>query len=96
MIHNMEIEKEAHFERTEDGAVMLNKAGKRIFIEELEKKLYQKKQVDGQSRTYDAMIRSEIQKLLRAIRTGEKYKPYKYTWKSGSTEKEKMVTQSEM
>ena len=68
-------------ERTEDGAVMRNKAGKYIFIEKSKKKRYQKKQVNGQSRTYDAMVRSEIQKLLRAIRTGEKDKPYKGFWK---------------
>ncbi|MBQ4564319.1 MAG: hypothetical protein IJA58_07545 [Lachnospiraceae bacterium] len=60
---------------------MRNKAGKYIFIEKSKKKRYQKKQVNGQSRTYDAMVRSEIQKLLRAIRTGEKDKPYKGFWK---------------
>ena len=59
---------------------MRNKAGKYIFIEKSKKKRYQKKQVNGQSRTYDAMVRSEIQKLLRALRTGRNTNPIKAFW----------------
>lgn len=79
LIHNMQITKDAHFETDEQGAVYLNKAGKTIFIKELEKKLYQKVKINGVSRTYDSIIKMEIQKIIRTIQNGEKYKPYKYT-----------------
>ena len=79
IIHNMEISKDEHFEKDENGATLLNKVGKRIFIKELEKKLYQKVKIDGIKRTYDAIIRNEIQKIIRVVKNDEKYKPYKYT-----------------
>lgn len=79
IIHNMQISRKEHFERDEDGAVFLNKIGKKIFIRELEKKLYQKIKIDGISRTYDWIIRNEIQKIVHVVKDGEKYKPYKYT-----------------
>ena len=75
----MQISKDIHFERDEQGAVYLNKAGKIVFIKELEKKLYQKVKINGVSRTYDSIIKMEVQKLIRTIRDDEKYKPYKYT-----------------
>ena len=79
LIHRMELSKVEHFETSEDGAVFLNKIGKKIFIKELEKKLYQKVKIDGVSRTYDTLIRNEIQKIVHTVKNGEKYKPYKYT-----------------
>lgn len=79
VIHNLMITKRDHFYVNENGAVLLNKIGKRIFIQELEKKLYQKVKIDGVSRTYDSIIKHEIQKLVHVVKTGEKYKPYKYT-----------------
>ena len=79
VIHNMELSKIAHFEKCENDGVFLNKVGKKIFIEELEKKLYQKVKINGISKTYDAIIRNEIQKIVRYVKNDEKYKPYKYT-----------------
>lgn len=79
LIHKRELSKNEHFETNEDGAVLLNKIGKKIFIKELEMKLYQKVKIDGVSRTYDAIIRNEIQKIVHTVRNDEKYKPYKYT-----------------
>ena len=79
IIHNMEINKSEHFEKTEDGGVYLNKIGKKIFIHELEQKLYQKISVKGVRKTYDTIIRDEIKKILRYVKCGEKYKPFKYT-----------------
>ena len=79
VIHNMMITKREHFYVNENGAVLLNKIGKRIFIQALEKKLYQKVCIDGVSRTYDFMIKHEIQKIVHVIKNGEQYKPYKYT-----------------
>lgn len=79
LIHNMEISRSEHFEKEENGAILLNKMGKKLFIKELESKLYQKVKIDGISRTYDAIIRNEVQKIIHLIKDGEKYKPYKYT-----------------
>ena len=79
IIHNMQISSNEHFEKNEEGAVWLNKTGKRIFIQELEKKLYQKVKIDGMSRTYDTIIKDEIQKIVHVIKDDAKYKPYKYT-----------------
>ena len=79
IVHNMAISSTEHFEKDEKGVTLLNKVGKKLFIKELEKKLYQKVKIDGVSRTYDTIIRNEIQKLSRTIKNGEKYKPYKYT-----------------
>ena len=79
IIHNMQISKKEHFEIDENGAVFLNKIGKQIFIRELEKKLYQKVKLNGICRTYDAIIRNEVQKIVHVVKDGEKYKAYKYT-----------------
>lgn len=79
VIHNMQILKKEHFETDEKGAVLLNNIGKRIFIRALETKLYQKVKIEGVCRTYDAIIKNEVQKIVRVVKDGEKYKPYKYT-----------------
>lgn len=79
VLHNMEIVKEEHFERGEDGGIYLNKSGKRIFIHAIEQKLYQKVTIGGVRKTYDTLIRDEIKKILRTIKYDEKYKPFKYT-----------------
>lgn len=79
LIHNCQISKEKHFERDENGSVFLNQIGKTIFIEELEKKLYQKVKIDEVSRTYDWIIQNEVKKIVHMVKDEEKYKPYKYT-----------------
>lgn len=79
VIHNMKITAMEHFERDSSDGVYLNKEGKRIFILELEHKLYQKLSVDGKSVTYDTLIRNEIRKVLQMVQHDEKYKPFKYT-----------------
>lgn len=78
-IHNMEIRAEEHFAKEGEKGIYLNKEGKRIFIRELERKLYQKISVDGKRITYDTLIRNEIKKVLHMVQKGEKYKPFKYT-----------------
>ena len=78
-IHNMEIRAEEHFAKEGENGIYLNKEGKRIFIRELERKLYQKISVDGKRITYDTLIRNEIRKVLHMVQKGEKYKPFKYT-----------------
>lgn len=66
------------FEKTEEGGVLLNKHGKRMFIQEYQSKLYQKITYKDQKMTYDTLIRKEIMKIFKAIYYGERYKPYKY------------------
>jgi CRISPR-associated endonuclease Cas1 subtype I-B len=78
-IHNREITLDRHFQKEENGGVYLNKDGKRIFIHELEHKLYQKISVGGTAVTYDALIRNEIRKIVHYVQMDEKYKAYKYT-----------------
>lgn len=79
VIHNMEILANEHFDREREKGVYLNKDGKRVFIKELEQKLYQKITVDGQRMTYDTLIRNEIRKIVHYVQRDVKYKPFKYT-----------------
>lgn len=66
------------FIEVENGGIYLGNRGKKVFIQEFERKLYQKIEIDHQERTYEYVIRREIQKLKKHIETGEVYKPYKY------------------
>ncbi len=66
------------FVEVENNGIYLNNRAKKIFISEYENKLYQKVTFDGAERTYDYLIKNEIQKLKKCIENGEKYKPYKY------------------
>lgn len=79
VIHKKQILKDMHFETGDDGAVYLNQQGKRIFIHEMEDKIYQKIKIGNIPMTYDKIMRNEIQKLFRAVMYDEKYKAYKYT-----------------
>lgn len=69
----------ADFVEVENNGIYLSGKGKKIFIREFERKLYQKIQMGNMERTYDFVIKNEIQCLKRYIERGEKYKPYKYT-----------------
>lgn len=66
------------FVEVENNGIYLNNRAKKIFISDYENKLYQKVTFDGAERTYDYLIKNEIQKLKKYIENGEKYKPYKY------------------
>ncbi len=79
VIHNMEINKNEHFEQMENGGIYLNTAGKRIFIRALEQKLYQKLSIKGIRKIYDTIIRDEIKKIIAYVKNNENYKPFKYT-----------------
>lgn len=82
LIHNNQIHKDEHFEYiSSNKGIYLNKEGKTIFIEGLEKKLYSKIKVEGHSYTYDSLIRREIRKLEKYIEDDTvKYKPYRYEY----------------
>ena len=66
------------FVEVENDGVFISNRGKKLFIQEFERKLYQKIEIDNQKRSYEYVIRREIQKLKNFMETGEEYKPYKY------------------
>lgn len=77
-IINRKMIRPTDFVEVEHDGIYLNKEAKRIFISEFENKLYQKIKVDGSERTYDFIIKNEVQKLKKFFEKNEKYKPYKY------------------
>lgn len=77
LINRQKIKKERHFENRDEG-VFLNRAGKKIFIEEFEKKLSTKIVIKGKEYTYRQLMQSEIWNYQNYVVKAEKYKPYKY------------------
>lgn len=67
-----------HFETLDNGAVYLNSSGKRLFINALDDKVYEKQTEDNHPLSYETRIRNEVSKVFRLIIYDEKYKPYKY------------------
>lgn len=55
------------FVEVEKNGIYLSKSGKKQFIKEFEQKLYQKLQIDGMERTYDYLIKREIQRLKNTL-----------------------------
>lgn len=72
MIHSVD------FIEVENEGIFISGDGKRAFIREFERKLYQTILIDGQQRTYDYVIKREIQKIKKYVEQGDKYVPYKY------------------
>ena len=72
------IDPDRDFENTKEGGVYLGKEGKRVFITEFERKLYQKLEADGLRISYDTLMRREVKKFKKAIDSGGSYKAYKY------------------
>lgn len=68
----------ADFVEVENEGIFISGEGKRLFIREFERKIYQTILIDGQQRTYDYVIKREIQKIKKYVEQGEKYVPYKY------------------
>ena len=79
LVNRRVISLERDFVTEEDGSVYLSNTGKRIFIGEFNRKLYQKLTDNGKIISYDTKIKDEVRKLSRYFSRGEKYKPYKYT-----------------
>lgn len=77
LINKRMIQADAHFETKKDGAVLLNDAGKRIFLAEFDKKLYSKHQYEKENLCYHTIIQKEVQKLLQVVRHGGTYKPFR-------------------
>ena len=78
LINTKAIKADLHFTVLENGGVMMNLEGKRIFIRELEKKLFQKITVKGDTVTYQTLMKDEVWKIFKSIYYGQKYTPYKY------------------
>ena len=76
---NRKMLNKSDFIEVENDGIYISGTGKKTFIREFENKLYQKVNIEGQERTYDFLIKREIQNIKKYIETDEKYKPYKYT-----------------
>ena len=66
------------FREAEDGGYYLCGRGKRIFIEEYERKLSQRVSTKQGNKTYEELMNLEVMKIEKYFRNGEKYRPYKY------------------
>ena len=66
------------FRSMDGGGVYLSESGKRTFIKELERKLYQSVKTGNGSKTYEQLIRDEVRNLCAYFRNGKDYKPYRY------------------
>ena len=78
LVNKRMISERRHFEAIDNGGIYLNQEGKRIFLNELDAKVYAARSGDGQPATFDTKIREEVRKLLRFINGGDEYKPYKH------------------
>ena len=78
LVNKRMIDADAHFEPVDGGGVFLTREGKRIFINALDEKLYQKYTVQNKPLSYDTRIREEVQALFRYVCYDEPYKPFKY------------------
>lgn len=78
LINRKMIDAGRDFQQTEKGGVYLNKNGKRIFIQEFERKIYSLVNDKDAIYSYDTLLRREVQKLRHYIEQGEEYRPYKY------------------
>lgn len=81
LINRHQIQADNHFEQLESGAVLLNVAGKRLVLAELEEKLHTRIVVKGTSYSYYQLIERDVgqfKKLLMGDPTVKRFKPYKY------------------
>lgn len=69
-----------HFTQYEDGAVLLNREGKNVFLSAFKEKLSQTIDVKGEKVSYAQLISREVWKLRSYIIQGDKYTPYKCEW----------------
>lgn len=67
-----------HFEVQKDGGVLMTSEGKKIFIGELEGKLYSKLKVDGEILTYDSLMRREVVHFRQYMDEKGLYKAFRY------------------
>lgn len=65
------------FIREDNGGIYLNENGKRIILRKFYEKLNSTLLIDGKHFSYAMLIQTEIQKLTKSIKTGEKYKAFR-------------------
>lgn len=78
LVNRHEIKMEFHFREADNGGVLLNDVGKRIFLERIESKLDSVFQRGKRRITYRQLMIEEIRAFQRMVLDGESYKPYKY------------------
>lgn len=77
LINKRIIDAKVHFEKRNNG-VFLNKEGKYIFIEQLNKKLNSTITINDKKVSYQEILQQEVLKLLRYFKYNEEYEPFKY------------------
>lgn len=77
LINKRIIDVKVHFEKRNNG-VYLNKEGKYIFIDQLNKKLNSIITINNKKISYQEILRLEVLKLLRYFKYNEEYEPFKY------------------
>lgn len=78
LINKRMISTQQHFQTLDGGGIYLNADGKRLFLNALDDKMYQKQTEGNKSINYDARIREEVSKIFQQVYYDKKYKPYKY------------------
>lgn len=66
-----------HFVKEQNGAVLLNSEGKRIFIKAFEKKLTSEHLVGKEKVSYAKLMEQEVEAFKSLVVSGVEYKPYK-------------------
>lgn len=78
LINCHQIKYSEHFEGMENGAVLLNKSGKRIFLQEFQNKMDTHFTYKGKNYTYQSLLSEEVRSYMKALINEEEYHPYKY------------------
>ena len=76
VINRREIDTDC-FSILENGGVYLNEDGKKVFLHRFYEKLNSTIRLNNRTCSYDMLIGMEIQKLVRCLRNGEKYRAFR-------------------
>lgn len=77
LVNRREIRADEHFERREDGGVLLNMQGKRVFLGAMEAKLDDAVTHANRRLSYRRLIGDEAVRFQRMVYFGARYKPYR-------------------
>ena len=78
LVNRKELRADEHFMDAPEGGIYLNQAGKRIFLKELNERLFTYMTVDGKPRTWQGCIREDVAALKKAIQTDGEYHPHRH------------------
>ena len=78
LVNRKELRAEEHFTDTPEGGVYLNPTGKRIFLKELNERLFTYMTVGGKSKTWQNCIRDDVAALKKAILTDGDFRPHRH------------------